>query len=303
MKQKAFTRKNERMYRKMKKKIWTGAILVLLFIAAMGVTVSADNPAMKNKKWVTGQGGAYIDTDKDGKKDSYQSYGTSYYKIQIPKQGYIVVDVKTSKIPGKEEYDAYMGEGDGLEEEDDASTILYLLNSKKKKVGSCSNFFSGKNKMVFTAAVKKGTYYISAEGDQQYKIRYTFTPVAKVSKAGKSLKKAVNLKKGATVRNLLYGDKDQYYKFTVKEKTKITLSFNAKVRGGLLDSMGIELLIKKGGSYQQVDEKGKTVSKNNSVYWEMKGKDKLTATLPEGTYYIRAFTWEGMSGYYTMRWK
>ncbi len=287
----------------MKKKIWAGVIFVLLCMAALGMTVSAADTTMKNKKWVTGQGGAYIDADKDGKKDTYQSYGTSYYKIQIPKQGYVVVDVKTSKIPGKDEYDAYMNEDDGLEEEDDASTTLCLLNSKKKEVGSCTNLFSGKSSMLFTAAVKKGTYYIAAEGDQQYKVRYTFASVSKVSKAGKSLKKAVNLKKGATVRNLLYGEKDQYYKFTVKEKSKITLLFNAKVRGGLLDSMGIELLIKKGGSYQQVDEKGKTVSANDAFYWEMKGKDKLTATLPEGTYYIRAYTWKGMSGYYTMRWK
>lgn len=88
----------------MKKKIWTGVIVILLCMAAIGgMTVSAANTTMKNKKWVTGQGGAYIDADKDGKKESYQSYGKSYYKIQIPKQGYIVVDVKTSEIPGEEE--------------------------------------------------------------------------------------------------------------------------------------------------------------------------------------------------------
>lgn len=287
----------------MKKKIWTGLIFVVLCMAVMGMTVSAGNVAMKNKKWITGQGGVYIDTDQDGKKDSYQSYGKSYYKIQIPKQGYIVVDVKTSKIPGEQEYHENMdGEDDGLEEED-ASTYLSLLNAKKKTLGKYDNFFSGKSSMVFTAAVKKGTYYIAAEGDQQYKIRYTFTPVSKVSKAGKSLKKAVALRKGGTVRNLLYGDKDQYYKFTVKEKTKVTLSFNAKVRSTMMDGMCVQLFLKKGSSYRQIDEKGKNTDKDNLFWWELKGKDKVTATLSEGTYCVRVFAWEGTSGYYTMRWK
>lgn len=205
----------------MRKKIWAGLICVLVCIAAMGITVSAANTTMKNKKWVSGQGGAYVDENKDGKKDTYKSYGKSYYKIQIPKQGYIVVDVKTSALPGEKEYYQYMDEEDDgdRDEENDAFTALELLNSKKKLINRYGNEIMEKNKnsMVFTAAVKKGTYYITVEGDQKYKMRYTFTAVPQVSKAGKSLKNAAVLKKGATVKNLLSDNKEHYYKFTLKK--------------------------------------------------------------------------------------
>lgn len=81
------------------RKIWAGLVLVLLCTLIMGMSVFAADATMKNKKWVSGKGGAYVDSDKDGKIDDFQSWGKSYYKIQIPKQGYIVVEAKTSSLP------------------------------------------------------------------------------------------------------------------------------------------------------------------------------------------------------------
>lgn len=284
------------------KRTWLGLILTLFCILALSIPTSAANTSMKNKKWVTGQGGTYLDTNKDGKKDTYQSTGKTYYKIQIPKQGYIVVDVKTFQLPGEQEYNDYMNEdGDG-DEENDVCTTLELLNSQKKQLGEYSNFLLEKNSFVFTAVVKKGTYYLTVEGDQKYKIRYTFTAVPKVSKAGKTTKSAVSLKKGAVVKNLISHDKDHYYKIKLAKKSKVTLSLNANVRHPMVDGMNIQILTKKGKNYRVVNNKGKLVSKNDLFYWEAIGKDKITATLPKGTYYIRVWTLNGSGGYYTMKW-
>ncbi len=70
------------------KRIWTGLLITLACTLMMSIPAFAANTTMKNKKWVTGQGGTYVDADKDGTVDTFQSAGTTYYKIQIPKQGY-----------------------------------------------------------------------------------------------------------------------------------------------------------------------------------------------------------------------
>ncbi len=285
------------------RKIWAGLVLVLLCTLAMGMSVFAADTTMKNKKWVSGQGGAYVDSDKDGKVDNFQSWGKSYYKIQIPKQGYIVVEAKLSSLPGEKQYMEYMSEDSDRYEEVDHSTSLSLLNSKKKQLAEHNNFWlSRKNHIVFTAVVKKGTYYVAAEGDQKYQLRYSYTPVSKVSKTGKRPAKAVSLKKGKTVKSLITGDRDQYFKISLKDKSKVTLAFNAQVRATMSEGLNIQFLIKKGKVCKVIDEKGKLVS-NGNLYYEVKGKDKVTVTLPKGTYYIRAFAWEGTGGYYTMKWR
>lgn len=286
------------------RKIWAGLVLVLLCTLAMGMSVFAADTTMKNKKWVSGQGGAYVDSDKDGEIDDFQSWGKSYYKIQIPKQGYIVVEAKLSSLPGEKQYLEYINEDSDTYEEVDRSTSLFLLNAKKKQLAEHSNFFfSRKNHIVFTAVVKKGTYYVAAEGDQKYQLRYSFTPVSKVSKTGKRPAKAVSLKKGKTVKSLIISDRDQYFKISLKKKSKVTLAFNAQVRATRWDGLNIQFLIKRGKYVKVIDEKGKMVPKGYLYYNEVVGKDKVTVTLPKGTYYIRAFAWEGIGGYYTMKWR
>lgn len=273
------------------RKIWIGLVLVLLCTLAMGMSAFAADITMKNKKWVSGQGGAYIDSDKDGKIDDFRSWGKSYYKIQIPKQGYIVVEAKLSSLPGEKQYIEYISEDSDRDEKVDHSTSLSLLNSKKKLLAEHSSWFLEKNNLIFTAVVKRGTYYIAAEGNQRYKIRYRYTSVPKVSKTGKRPANAVSLKKGKTIKSLITGDRDQFFKIRLSKKSKVTLSFSAQVRDINFDGLNIQFLVKKGKVYKMIDSYG------------VIGKDKVTVTLPQGTYYIRAFTGEGGGGYYTMKWR
>ncbi len=69
------------------------------------------------------------------------------------------------------------------------------------------------------------------------------------------------------------------------------------------DALNIRILVKKGNSLMSVDKRGKLEPKNSFYYYTVKGKDKIDMTLPKGTYYIRAFAWEGIGGYYTMKWR
>lgn len=293
-----------------KKKIWTGLLFVLLCTLAIGMSVFAADTTMKNKKWMSGKGGAYVDTDNDGKVDDFESSGTAYFKIKIPKQGYIIADVKTSSLPGKKEYVDM-----NYAEPDEESTAVKFLDSQKRELESVDNFLEDGKDISVSMAVKKGTYYVAVEGNQKYQIRYTFKAVTKVSKAGTNLKKAVSLKKGETVKNLLFLEKEQYYKIEIPNKTKITLSFNSKIRGGTLQDLNVFFYVKKGNSYymilnkkgkvgRKVDKTGRLVSENSAaIWWSISGKKQasLQMTFPAGTYYIRAVS-QG-SGYYTMKWK
>lgn len=272
--------------------------MVLLCTMALGMTVFAagNTKTMKNKKWVSGKGGEYIDTDKDGKVDDYKSNGTMYYKFQIPKQGYIIIEIKQSSLPGKQEYLDYWDDDEG---EDAAEYVeMQILNAKKKSVEELSTYDGDK---TFSCALKKGTYYLAVSGDASYKLRYTFTTVTKVSKAGTSFKKAVTIKKGAAIKNLIYRQKEiqeHFYKIKLNKKTKIVFSCDSKIKGGYFPQLFVQMHTKKGKNYKQVNAKGKVVD----VYaYEVEGKKNVTYTLPKGTYYLRV--WSMGTGYYTMKWK
>lgn len=280
---------------KRNRKLISFMVMMICFIS-FGFTVLAGETEMKNKKWVSGQGGAY-EKDEEG-YISYHSYGAAYYKIKIPKQGYIMVDVKTSSLPGENEYKAQENEYD----EDSGSTNVNLLSSSKKKLSSNSNILNEGKNYSFSWAVKKGTYYLEVSGDQKYSVRYSFTAVGKVSKSGSSAKNAVSLKKGKTIKDLLFSSKYHYFKINLSEKSKVTLVFDSKLKDSYSMGLRMMLAVKKGNNYRNVDEKGKLVPKNGSVWWEIKGKDKVTLNLPKGTYYIR-MDGGAASGYYTMKWK
>ena len=195
-----------------KKWILAAALALLAAVWIGEIPASAADRTLQNKKWASGEGGVFVDSDKDGVRNFYQSNGIAYYKLKIPKQGYIIVDVKTSALPGQKEYD----DRDREEWENDPEpwnneeyekpiwhTEVKVLDSKKKGRLYFDNEISLENKVkknyTFSVAVKKGTYYLAVDSGQKYKIRYQFTPVAKVDKAGKSFKKALALKKGKPV--------------------------------------------------------------------------------------------------------
>lgn len=264
--------------------------MVLLCTMALGMTVFAagNTKTMKNKKWVSGKGGEYIDTDKDGKVDDYKR-NDIMYKFQVPKQGYIIIEVKHSPLPGAQEYEDF--------EEDEEYAYMTILNAKKKEI----NFFTTRDgDKVFSCALKKGTYYLELFGNVSYKLRYTFTPVTKVSKAGTSFKKAVAIKKGAVIKNLIFTDKgpEHFYKIKLNKKTKIVFSCDSKIKDSYGSELFVQMHTKKGKNYKQVNAKGKVV---NVYAYEIEGKKNVTYTLPKGTYYLRV--WSIGSGYYTVKWK
>lgn len=283
------------------RKIWMGVVLTLLCTLLMGVSVFAANTNMKNKKWITGTGGVYEDTDEDGMVDALKSYGKVYYKIKVPKKGYIIVNTKTSKLPKEDEYYWYLENVLNLDGGWRNRTDVTLLNSSKKVVGSFdNNLEDGKKGIVFSAAVKKGTYYLAVESEQKYKIRYTFTSVRKTSKKGKWVDTAPTLKKGATAKNLFfYNELMHTYKINLPQKSKINISVQSKIKG---DDLKVQLYVKKGKNYTGIKDKGKLVSKDEAYWWDIQGKDKITMTLPKGTYCIKVFS-IGASGYYTIKWK
>ena len=307
-----------------KKWILAAALALLAAVWIGEIPASAADRTLQNKKWASGEGGVFVDSDKDGVRNFYQSNGIAYYKLKIPKQGYIIVDVKTSALPGQKEYDDH----DREEWENDPEpwnneeyekpiwhTEVKVLDSKKKGRLYFDNEISLENKVkknyTFSVAVKKGTYYLAVDSGQKYKIRYQFTPVAKVDKAGKSFKKALALKKGKTVKSLYFGEEytHQYYKIKLTKKSKVTLSFDfSKLKAtdgaGLSDDdASVSLFVKKGNDYWWVvNNKGKASNKDIAIWWDMSGKEKHTWTLPKGTYYVRI--WSSITtGYYTMTWK
>lgn len=284
------------------KRKFFGFLVMVFCVLACSVTAFAAGTSMKNKKWLSGQGGAYVDKDKDGELE-YQDYGTSYYKIKIPKQGYMIVDVKVSELPGAGKYQEQENEDGFGEDTEEGSTFVNLLNSSKKTIYKNDNYFGSKSKFSFSWAVKKGTYYLAVGGSQKYKIRYSFTPVAKINKAGNRLKAAASLKKGVTVKNLLFdAEESHYYKINVPKKSKVTVSINSKIKETNLDmGLFLQLLVIRGNTYHFVDENGKILPKDDLVTWVFKGKDKCVCNLPKGTYYLRVGS-HYTTGYYTLKW-
>lgn len=284
----------------MKKRLGIGCIMVLLCTIVLGMTTfAAGDKTMKNKKWISGKGGVCQDKDNDGKKETLESFGVQYYKIQIPKQGYIMVDIKQSPLSGWKDIINY---NNGDEEADLRRLCIDILNAKKNDLGYFRSEYHANEKGngKFSWAVKKGTYYLAVTGDVSYKLRYTFTPVPKVSKAGKTFAKAATIKKGVVIKNLLF-DLENYYKFQLNKKTKVVLACDSKIIGGDYEELTVQIWTKKGKDYRQVNTKGKILSKNSDYGIDVESKKTITYTLPKGTYYLRAFALG--SGYYTIKWK
>ena len=287
-----------------------GLLMVLLCALAIGMTAfAADDKTMTNKKWISGVGGAYADEDKDGKIESYEPYDTQYYKIKIPKQGYIMVDAKFSPLAGKQGYIDFMNEDmddEGMDYTDESLSIT-ILNSQKKELAYYSSDDTGKkNQYRFSWAVKKGTYYLAVTGNANYKLRYAFTQVKKVSRAGKTMEKAVTLKRGKTVKNLLFYDNKNFsghfFKLNVPQNSKVVVACNSKLTGNDFSNLFVQIYVKQGGKYRQVNTKGKLIPKDSVEWYGMEGKDSVSYKLSKGTYYLRALSING-SGYYTLKWK
>lgn len=283
---------------------------LMIFLCAMAIemSASAEDITMKNKKWVTGQGAYFVDTDHDGIPDKKLDKGVIYYKVNIPQPGYIKVQAQVSIAPGIKKYygDEYTPVGKEI--------YLGVHNRKKENLtATSSNNWKGKSE-TFIFIVKKGTYYLSMGGEEAYRMRYTFIPVKKVSKAGTKVSNAVKLRAGKKVKSLVFYDKlsiykpqEDYYKVKLTEDKSITVIYNALMSISS-DKLRFQLYLDKDGEIIQVDDEGNHIPKRVVSYGEVErpsavfsGKGKIKLNLKKGTYYFRLFT-RG-SGYYTLKWR
>lgn len=154
------------------KKFLCMAVLALAMTLLMGTTALAATKTI---------------TLKSGKvyNQTVQKYGdTYYYKITVPKTGYLTVKgYAYSKYKANTNY----------------SMRMTLCNSKKKPVDSSYGTGSSENRgYKVYYGVKKGTYYLKVTDGAPYKLSYSFKAVTE--KSGSKKSKAVALKENKSSR-------------------------------------------------------------------------------------------------------
>lgn len=266
-------------------------VLSIVFICVLmfgkGINVSAAEASLQPKKWASGA-------------TSQNEADNMYYKIKIPKMGYIKVEYFLDKEP-------------------EFTSDLYLYDKNKKKISTSVNYMK---KHTAYWAVRKGTYFLKAgntsewagagkpdeNGDYtefayvpyNYKIRYTFTALKKSGSKATRMSKASELKRGKTAKGLVFpNDKEgvrAVYKMKVSKNGKVTLHLKVNSSYALADSLQIRLY----------DAKGRMLTdgkyKKDMVYWYNSGKSKVN--LKAGTYYLGIYKFiSNGSGFYSIRWK
>ncbi len=263
------------------KKVFLLTALTLLFLMGMSTGVFAKDVMLKDGKWVKG-------TTCEKEDDN------TYYKIRIPKTGYIRVDYQ-------------------LGAESLADGEIYLYDSKKK-ILSLSESEDG----PVCFALRKGTYYIQSrdtgEWDEEsednrflgetYRLRYRFTSYKEQGKKVTKMSKAPLLKKNRTVKGLLFpGEAEEnsstcaaLYKIKVPQTSKVTFDIKLGSTVNMGPDIRITLLDSKGRRLYN----GRYDKKKYTSYETGKETVKLSA----GTYYIRVdqFFVES-SGYYSISWR
>lgn len=272
-----------RKYGKMVLLASTMAFVILL----LRTNVFAAEKVLQQKTWIRG-------TTAEHANDNI------YYKIQVPKQGYIKVE--------------YI-----LDREPEWSSKICLYDSNKKKISE-SSVLADKNQTAYWA-VRKGTYFLKSENEVEYvetegngtadeglvdmlynyNLRYSFTAVKNKGKKVTRASKAPELKRGKTAKGLVFSNEKSgiraIYKIKVPETKKITFHFkvNTSYKSGF-DSVDIRLF----------DAKGRLLTdgkyKKNQIYSYGTGKSKVN--LKAGTYYIGiAKLYSDGSSYYSVKWK
>ncbi|MDY3918714.1 MAG: hypothetical protein SOZ59_06885 [Candidatus Limivivens sp.] len=212
-------------------------------------------------------------------KNTTQKYGdVYYYKIVVPKTGYLAV------------------EGYGFSNYSDSrySLSVKLCDSKKKELETYRTSLTSSHSCKSYYGVKKGTYYLKVE-DSNYRLRYSFKAVTE--KSGTAQKKAVSVPKNKTVGGLAIagekGTKIDYYKITLTKAQKITFTFGAKANSWI--------------QFKIVPANTKQIIFGSSVYrWDTTETVVTKDKFPKGTYYIQVYRMSNdadTSGYYTLKWK
>lgn len=199
-----------------------------------------------------------------GQKDAQ----THYFSFKAVKTGYL-------KITG----------------DTNSTTYKAALCNSSKKALSGDTYFS-KNP---TYGVTKGkTYYIRIKSNYNSLPGYKFKVdnVGISEKSGKTQSKAVNIKKGKTVKGTIQAGSSQadWYKFKLTGKKKVTIN----VTTGSNDAL--KIIVYKG---KKKVGNGSTTAYNNAT-----GKLYSTTKWSKGTYYVKVQRAnKNSSGYYTLKWK
>lgn len=196
-----------------------------------------------------------------GQKDAQ----TNYFKYKAIKTGYLRVEGDTS------------------------SSRVALCNSSKKAL-SGDTYFS---KFPTYGVTKGKTYYIRIQsGSSSLGYRFKINNAGISEKSGKTRAKAVNVKKGKTVKGTIQAGSSQadWYKFKLTGKKKVTISLTT----GSNDAL--KVIVYKGG--KQVGNGSRT------IYNNAEGKLYSTTKWSKGTYYIQIKRANSKSsGYYTLKWR
>lgn len=170
---------------------------------------SGKDTSLTNGRWVVGASTYEWVGDKSIMRGGY-------YKISIPKAGYIKLEASKDSKPYWD---------------------FALYNSKKKKYEDVYLYGSDSNYGASYTAVQKGTYYLKMKNSGQYKFRYIFK--ADPSKKNYTKKKAISLGRKKTVHNVFYSNAkkstlQRWYKIKVTKTQRVTWTGDA----WLLDSKG-----------------------------------------------------------------
>lgn len=201
---------------------------------------------------------------------------TSTFKIIVPSTGYLklaIGDISGSKYPAN-------------------------VYAKTKGFSDFVSFNSSGN--ISYVGVKKGTYTFTVKTYTPiYGVKATFKKV-KESKYGKKKSKAVTLKKKKTVKGLLITNskKAHWYKFKLKKNQKVTLNFKTALCGSGSYTGGLKYTL-----YASYDTGSGTIYDGVRKLPYKPYTIGMKPKLKRGTYYLKIESYNGGTGYYTIKWK
>jgi len=244
------------------------------FLAMYFPTSSKSSPVnVSGKGWLT-----FSNTSND----------YSWYKVTMPKNGYITVDLDDS--------------GSTPNKADKYSVRLYNA-AKSKCLSGGSETVSKGNDYTTYYGVKKGTYYIRVYNTTADYFNLKVTRSYPTEKSGSSKSTAKRIYKGGTAKkgtvnatqSSTYGD---YYYFKLTKKQRVNLSVVGK-SGGYAG--GLKVSIYKKGKAKAIDSF--IMPKNYGTDTVRLENGNGSTYLSAGTYYIKIQKYKSGSGYYSIKWK
>lgn len=247
------------------KKILFAILFTLLFTSLSVTTAMAATRTvtLSQNKWYTNTTQSYNDT--------------YYYKISVPKTGYITVSGYCFSKYSNNKY----------------TLRVQLCNSRKKELEKYKTSLYETRGFKTYYAVKKGTYYLKVS-DSNYKLKYTFKAITE--KSGTTASSAVTIPKNKSIAGLALagesGKKIDYYKIRLTKPQRINFTFGAKANDWI--------------KFKLVPANPKQYIIGSTVYrWYTTEKASTKDVFPAGTYYIQVSRMTDdtdTSGVYTIKW-